>query len=83
MFAEEKLKERNSALQMEELRLLAPSSSSKHSNDVFTMNDRYRTAITKLEGEKTKLNDELEKVIFTPPSDNTKNSLTNTFLNFP
>lgn len=83
MFAEEQLQARESVLQMEQLRLSAPSSSSTYSNDVLTMNDRYRAAITQLEGEKTKLHEELEKVICTTPSNTTKNSLKNIFLNFP
>lgn len=83
MLAEEQLKARKSALKIKQLRLSAPSSLSTYSNDVGTMNGRYRAAIAQLEGEKTKLHEELEKVICTPPSDNTKNSLKNTLLNFP
>lgn len=66
MFAEEHLKARETALQMEQHRLSAPSSSSPQANDVVTLNDRYRDAISQLEGEKTKLHEELEKVILCP-----------------
>lgn len=82
MFAEEQLKARESAIQIEQRQLWAPSSSSTHSIDVVSMNDRYRAAITQLEGEKTQLHEELEKVICSPSSDTTMNSLKNIFLNF-
>lgn len=81
MFAEDQLQARESALQIEQLRLSAPSSSSPYSNDVVTMNDRYRASISRLEGEKTKLHEELEKVICTPSSNTTKSNLKN-FLEF-